>query len=398
MAKIATKGAIAEALGDEMTRVFWPWIVDSLVKPFVDIKLETFDLGLPHRDATDDAVTLEFAKATQRLGVGVKCATITPNNDRMTEFKLKQMWKSPNATIRGALDGTIFRAPILVSSVKPFIPTWTKPIIIGRHAYGDIYSGKEIRVPSAGVAEIVFTPSDGTEPIRKKLHDFAGPGVVMGMFNHDESIRSFAQACIAYGLNVGKDIWFAAKDTISQTYHARFRQIFAEVVESRKAELAARGISYQYFLIDDAAARLPKVEGGFILALMNFDGDVWSDLVASAFGSLGLMTSVLVSPSGAMEFEAAHGTVTAHFRKHQKGEITSTNPVASIYAWSGALRQRGKLDSSAELCAFADKLEAATVQTIENGTMTGDLVKLANPSPAAGVSTLEFIKAVATRL
>ena len=398
MQKIQVKGGIAEALGDEMTRVMWDWIIEQLIDPYVALTRETFDLGLPHRDATGDAVTREFAEATKRLMVGVKCATITPNADRMKEYNLTKMWKSPNATIRGALDGTIFREPITVSNVKPFIAGWTSPIIIGRHAYGEIYAGQEIRVPGAGTAEVVFTPADGSEPIRKTLHTFNGPGVMMGTFNTDESIRSFAEASVSYALAVERPLWFAAKDTISQTYHARFRAIFDEVVTKRKADLDAKKISYSYYLIDDAAARLPKSNGGFILALMNFDGDVWSDLVASAFGSLGLMTSVLVSPSGAMEFEAAHGTVTAHYRKHQRGEVTSTNSVASIFAWSGALRQRGKLDGNADLCAFADKLESSTIRAIEEGHMTADLVPLATKKPERALNTLEFIQAVATRL
>ncbi|MCC6954133.1 MAG: NADP-dependent isocitrate dehydrogenase [Deltaproteobacteria bacterium] len=396
--RIQVKGQIAEALGDEMTRVMWDWIVEQLVEPYVDMKRETFDLGLPHRDATGDQVTKDFAEATKRHLVGVKCATITPNADRMTEYKLTKMWKSPNATIRGALDGTIFREPITVANIKPFIPGWTSPIVIGRHAYGEIYAGQEIRIPGAGTAEIVFTPAGGGEPIRKTLHTFDGPGVMMGTFNTDASIRSFAEASVTYALAVGRPLWFAAKDTISQTYHARFRSIFDEVVATRKTELESRKITYSYFLIDDAAARLPKSNGGFVLALMNFDGDVWSDLVASAFGSLGLMTSVLVSPSGAMEFEAAHGTVTAHYRKHQRGETTSTNSVASIFAWSGALRQRGKLDGNTELSSFADRLEASTIRAIIEGAMTADLVPLAATKPERSLSTLEFIQAVASRL
>ncbi|MCC6953961.1 MAG: NADP-dependent isocitrate dehydrogenase, partial [Deltaproteobacteria bacterium] len=346
----------------------------------------------------EDQVTRDFAAATKKLGVGVKCATITPNADRVKEYSLCRMWKSPNATIRGFLDGTIFRAPILVPGIKPYIPGWTEPITIGRHAFGDIYSGQEIRVPGAGTAEILFTPADGGEPIRRTLYDFNGPGVIMGTFNVDESIRSFAEASVNYALSVGQPLWFATKDTISQTYHARFRAIFDEVVSARKAELDAKGISYSYFLIDDAAGRLPKVSGGFVLALMNFDGDVWSDLVASAFGSLGLMTSVLVSPTGAMEFEAAHGTVTAHYRAHLRGEETSTNSVASIFAWSGALRQRAKLDGNEELGDFADRLEAATIRTIVEGKMTGDLIPLATSKPERALSTREFIKEVAVRL
>ncbi len=397
MAKIQMKTPLVEMDGDEMTRILWADIKEILLAPHVDLKTEYYDLGLRHRDETNDQVTVDSANATLKYGVAVKCATITPNAQRVEEYHLKEMWKSPNGTIRAILDGTVFRAPILVDGVRPTVRTWKKPITIARHAYGDVYRNAEIRVPGAGRAEIVFTGEDGTE-IRQKVFDFKGPGVVQGMHNLDASISSFARSCFQYALSVKKDLWFSTKDTISKTYDHRFKDLFAEIYEREYREAFEKaGITYFYTLIDDAVARVVRSEGGFIWACKNYDGDVMSDMIATAFGSLAMMTSVLVSPNGQFEYEAAHGTVTRHYYRYLKGEETSTNPVATIFAWSGALRKRGELDGLPDLQAFADRLEKATLDTINAGIMTKDLALLYE-GKAEPVNSRAFLNAIAERL
>lgn len=397
MDKIKMLCPIVEMDGDEMTRILWKMIKDELLLPFVDLKTEYYDLGLVHRDETDDRVTVEAAEAIKQWHVGVKCATITPNAARMEEYKLKKMWKSPNGTIRSVLDGTVFRSPITVSCIKPYVRTWDKPITIARHAFGDIYKATDRVVDGAGKAELVFTAADGSVQ-RETIYDFEDSGVLQGMFNKDSSIRSFARACFGYAVSSRQDLWFSAKDTISKQYDGRFRDIFAEVYENEfRAEFEKLGLTYLYTLIDDAVARVIRSSGGFIWACKNYDGDVMSDMISTAFGSLALMTSVLVSPDGNFEYEAAHGTITRHYRKFLNGEKPSSNPVATIFAWSGALRKRGELDGTAELCAFADRLEKACIDTIESGIMTGDLLALCD-IPAAAVSSEDYIKAVKERL
>ena len=373
MAKIEMKTPLVEMDGDEMTRILWALIKEKLLLPYVDLKTEYYDLGLKHRDETDDQVTVDSAEATKRLGVAVKCATITPNADRVKEYDLKEMWKSPNGTIRAILDGTVFRTPVTVAGIEPCVKNWEKPITLARHAYGDVYKNVEMAVPGPGKAELVYTDAQGNET-RKLIQEFRGAGVVQGVHNLDASIESFARACFQFALDEKKELWFGTKDTISKTYDARFREIFDRVYEADyKAKFEAAGITYFYTLIDDAVARIMKSRGGMIWACKNYDGDVMSDMVSSAFGSLAMMTSVLVSPAGVYEYEAAHGTVQRHYYKHLKGEETSTNPVATIFAWTGALRKRGELDGLAELQAFADRLERATLETIESGVMTKDL-------------------------
>jgi len=396
--KVKVKTPIVELDGDEMTRVIWAMIKEKLVLPRLDVKLEYYDLGVKERDRTDDAVTTLSAKAIARLGVGVKCATITPDADRVGEYGLKKAWPSPNGTLRSILDGTVFRKPILVKNIKPAVRSWTKPIVIGRHAYGDIYKATDFVVPGPGTVELVYTPDSGAAPTRLMVHRFDGPGVAMGMHNVDASISSFAKACFAYALSEKTDLWFAAKDTISKRYHARFKDIFAEEAARRELELKAAGISYRYLLIDDAVAQVMKHPGGILWACTNYDGDVFSDMIASGFGSLGMMTSVLVSPGGAFEYEAAHGTVRRHYYEHLKGNPTSTNSVASIFAWTGAIRKRGELDGTPDVVAFADELEAAVLGCIESGIVTKDLVGLVEPRPAGYESTEGFIDAVARRL
>lgn len=391
MQKIDIKTPLVEMDGDEMTRVIWQWIKDDLLRPYINLTTVYFDLGVEYRDATDDQVTLAAAKAIARYGVGTKCATITPNLDRVQEYDLKTAWPSPNGTIRGILDGTVFRKPILLNNIHPTVSTWKKPITIGRHAYGDVYKNQEVKIPGPGRAEIVFTPFDGSEPVHKPIHIFNGPGVIQGIHSTEKSIRSFAQACIRYAIAEQIPLWFATKDTISKTYHTFFRDIFQEEVDKLQAELDAAGVEYFYTLIDDAVARVVRHEGGFLWACMNYDGDVMSDMLASGFGSLALMTSVLVNPEGKMEFEAAHGTVQRHYYKHLKGEETSTNSTASIFAWTGALIQRGKLDGTPDLVDFAEKLEAAVLGTIESGYMTGDLARVCDPPAQEILSTRGFI-------
>ena len=398
MTKIQMTTPLVEMDGDEMTRIIWQMIKDELICPFVDLKTEYYDLGLENRNATDDMVTFESAEATKRLGVAVKCATITPNAARVEEYDLKQMWKSPNGTIRAMLDGTVFRTPINVKGIEPCVRNWVKPITIARHAYGDVYKNAEIRVPGPGKVELVYTGEDGTE-IRELVHEYDGAGVAQGMHNLDASIASFAMSCFEFALDTKQDLWFATKDTISKKYDHRFKDIFQEIYDDQyAARFEEAGIEYFYTLIDDAVARVMKAEGGFIWACKNYDGDVMSDMVSSAFGSLAMMTSVLVSPAGVYEYEAAHGTVQRHYYKHLEGKETSTNSVATIFAWSGALRKRGELDELPELVAFADRLEAATLATIEAGEMTGDLARITTlPNPVT-LSTSEFIKAIARRL
>ena len=398
MTKIEMKTPLVEMDGDEMTRIIWRLIKERLICPYVDLKTEYFDLGLKNRDATDDAVTVESAEATKRLGVAVKCATITPNAARVEEYGLKQMWKSPNGTIRAMLDGTCFRAPIAVRGIEPVVRSWDKPITIARHAYGDVYKNAEMIVPGAGKVELVFTGADGTV-MRETVHEFTGAGVVQGMHNLDDSITSFAHSCFSYALSTNQDLWFSAKDTISKKYDHRFKDIFADVFAADYADaFAEAGIEYFYTLIDDAVARIMKSNGGFIWACKNYDGDVMSDMVSSAFGSLAMMTSVLVSPAGVYEYEAAHGTVQRHYYKHLAGERTSTNSVATIFAWTGALRKRGELDGLDDLVAFADRLEQATLATIEAGQMTGDLARITTLPHPTVLSTEEFIEAVAAKL
>ena len=395
MAKIQMTTPLVEMDGDEMTRIIWQMIKDELICPFVDLKTEYYDLGLEHRNATDDQVTVDSAEATKRLGVAVKCATITPNAARVEEYDLKQMWKSPNGTIRAMLDGTVFRTPIVVKGIEPCVRNWVKPITIARHAYGDVYKNTEMRVPAAGKVELVYTAEDGSEQ-RELIHTFAGPGVVQGMHNLDGSIESFARSCFNYALDVKQDLWFATKDTISKKYDHRFKDIFYDAEYAEHFETA--GIEYFYTLIDDAVARVMKADGGFIWACKNYDGDVMSDMVSSAFGSLAMMTSVLVSPQGVYEYEAAHGTVQRHYYKHLKGETTSTNSVATIFAWTGALRKRGELDGLDDLVNFADRLEKATLDTIEAGEMTGDLARITTLENPTTLSTRDFILAIAKRL
>ena len=391
------KTPLVEMDGDEMTRILWAEIKKELLEPFVELKTEYYDLGLKHRDETNDQVTVDSAKATLKYGVAVKCATITPNVQRMEEYSLKEMWKSPNGTIRAILDGTVFRAPIQVKGVYPTVRTWKKPITIARHAYGDVYKNTEIRVPGAGKAELVFTGENGEE-IRKTVFDFKGPGVIQGMHNLDASIISFAHSCFRYALSIKQDLWFSTKDTISKTYDHRFKDLFTEIYEENYRESFEKaGITYFYTLIDDAVARVVRSEGGFIWACKNYDGDVMSDMIATAFGSLAMMTSVLVSPNGQFEYEAAHGTVTRHYYRYLKGEETSTNPVATIFAWSGALRKRGELDNLPELQAFADKLENATLKTINSGVMTKDLALLYD-GDARAVNSREFLDEIRQRL
>ncbi|MCC8196337.1 MAG: NADP-dependent isocitrate dehydrogenase [Ruminococcus sp.] len=399
MAKIQMKTPLVEMDGDEMTRVVWQMIKDELIAPFVDLKSEYYDLGLVHRNETDDRVTVESAEATKKYGVAVKCATITPNAARVEEYNLKEMWKSPNGTIRAILDGTVFRTPIIVKGITPFIPTWTKPITIARHAYGDIYKNTELAVPQGSKAELVVTDENGNET-RALIHDFKNSaGIIQGVHNLDKSIVSFARSCLSYALDAHQDVWFAAKDTISKTYDHHFKDIFAEIYESEyKEKFEAAGIEYFYTLIDDVVARIVRSNGGVIWVCKNYDGDVMSDMVATAYGSLGLMTSVLVSPDGVYEYEAAHGTVQRHYYKYLKGERTSTNPVATIFAWSGAFRKRGELDEIPELCDYADKLEKATISTIESGIMTGDMAALSTLENKQSVSTEEFIGAIAENL
>ena len=391
------KTPLVEMDGDEMTRILWQKIKDKLILPYVDLKTEYYDLGLKHRDETDDRVTVESAEATLKYGVAVKCATITPNAQRVEEYGLKQMWKSPNGTIRAILDGTVFRAPVVVKGVSPCVRNWEKPITIARHAYGDVYKNTEYRVPGPGKAELCFTGEDGSE-VRQTIMQFEGPGIIQGQHNTDRSIASFARSCFNYALSVKQDLWFSTKDTISKIYDHRFKDIFAELYETEfKAAFEAAGIEYFYTLIDDAVARVIRSRGGFIWALKNYDGDVMSDMIATAFGSLAMMTSVLVSPGGQFEYEAAHGTVTRHYYRYLKGEETSTNPVATIFAWTGALRKRGELDGLADLQAFADRLEKATLATIEGGRMTKDLVALYE-GEATGLNSDAFLDAIAQTL
>ena len=394
MAKIQMKTPLVEMDGDEMTRILWQMIKDELLLPYIDLKTEYYDLGLKYRNETNDQVTFDSAEATKKYGVAVKCATITPNAARMTEYDLKEMWKSPNGTIRAALDGTVFRAPIQVKGLEPCVKNWEKPITLARHAYGDVYKNAEIRVPGKGKAELVFTAEDGTVT-KELIHDFDGPGVIQGMHNTDKSITSFARACFSYALDTKQDLWFATKDTISKKYDHRFKDIFAEVYENEyKEKFEAAGLEYFYTLIDDAVARVMKTKGGFIWACKNYDGDVMSDMVSSACGSLAMMTSVLVSPDGVYEYEAAHGTVQRHYYKHLKGEETSTNSVATIFAWTGALRKRGELDGIPELQEFADKLEKATLKTIEDGKMTKDLALITDLENVTVLNSQNFIKAI----
>jgi len=396
---IEMKNPIAELDGDEMTRILWALVKEKLILPFVDLRTEYYDLGLLNREATGDAVTAEAAEAIMRLGVGAKCATITSNAARMEEYGLKSLSPSPNATIRAMLDGTVFRAPIPVPRIRPTVSTWKKPVAIGRHAYGDSYRAAEIRVPSAGKVELVYTPADGSEPRRALVADMKGAGVAQGIHNLDESIRSFARSCFVYALGESLPVWFAAKDTISKTYDGRFKELFAEIYGAEfREKFEARGLGYFYTLIDDAVARVVRGEGGFLWACKNYDGDVMSDMVASASGSLAMMTSVLVSPSGAFEYEAAHGTVQQHYYRWQKGEKTSTNPVALIFAWTGALAKRAELDGLPDLAAFAKRLEAATLETIEGGEMTGDLAGIANPPAPRALDSWEFADAIAGRM
>ena len=385
---------LVEMDGDEMTRILWKMIKDELLLPFIDLKTEYYDLGLEHRNETNDQVTIDSAEATKKYGVAVKCATITPNAARMTEYNLKEMWKSPNGTIRAALDGTVFRAPIVVKGIEPCVKNWKNPITLARHASGDVYKNVEIKVPSAGKAELVFTAEDGTE-MRETIHNFAGPGVIQGMHNTDKSITSFARACFNYALDTKQDLWFATKDTISKKYDHDFKDIFQDLYEKEyKEQFEAAGIEYFYTLIDDAVARVMKASGGFIWACKNYDGDVMSGMVSSAFGSLAMMTSVLVSPSGVYEYEAAHGTVQRHYYKYLKGEETSTNSVATIFAWTGALRKRGELDQIPALQEFADKLEKATIATIESGSMTKDLALITSLQNVTVLNSEDFIKAI----
>ena len=398
MEKIKMTTPLVEMDGDEMTRILWKMIKEELLEPFVDLKTEYYDLGLEHRNETNDQVTVDASNATKKYGVAVKCATITPNAARVKEYDLKEMWKSPNGTIRAILDGTVFRAPIIVKGIEPYVKTWKKPITLARHAYGDVYKATEMQIPGPGKCELVYTAEDGTET-RALVHNFKGAGVVQGQHNLDDSFESFAKSCFQYALDTKQDLWFATKDTISKKYDHHFKDVFADMYENEyKEKFEEAGITYFYTLIDDAVARVVKSEGGFIWACKNYDGDVMSDLVATAFGSLAMMTSVLVSPHGYWEYEAAHGTVQRHYYKHLKGEETSTNSMATIFAWSGALRKRGELDNLPELAAFADKLEKASIQTIEDGKMTKDLALITSLENVEVLSSLDFIKAVRATL
>ena len=400
MEKIKMTTPLVEMDGDEMTRIIWKMIKDELLYPFIDLKTEYYDLGLPEREKTKDQVTFDSAYATQKYGVAVKCATITPNKQRVEEYNLTEMWKSPNGTIRAILDGTVFRAPILIDSIKPVVRNWKKPITIARHAYGDVYKSTEYRVPSEGKAELVFTDANGNEAFRKTIYDFECPGVLQGQYNKDSSIHSFAHSCFNYAINTKQDLWFATKDTISKQYDQTFKLIFQEIYDKDyKAKFEELGIEYFYTLIDDAVARVIRSEGGYIWACKNYDGDVMSDMVSTAFGSLAMMTSVLVSPNGQYEYEAAHGTVTRHYYRYLKGEDTSTNPMATIYAWSGALRKRGELDELSALVDFANKLDEACIDTLNDGIMTKDLVGLVeHGTKATAVNTITFIKEIRARL
>ena len=398
MSKIATTTPLVEMDGDEMTRILWQMIKDELLLPFIDLKTEYYDLGLEHRNETNDQVTVDSANATLKYGVAVKCATITPNAARMDEYNLKKMYKSPNGTIRAMLDGTVFRTPIIVKGIEPCVRNWEKPITLARHAYGDVYKNVEIAVPGAGKAELVFTGEDGTK-ITETIHEFDGPGIIQGMHNTVKSIESFARCCLSYAVDTKQDIWFATKDTISKKYDHRFKDIFMEIYEEEyKDKFEELGIEYFYTLIDDAVARVMKSKGGFIWACKNYDGDVMSDMVSSAFGSLAMMTSVLVSPTGVYEYEAAHGTVQRHYYKHLKGQETSTNSVATIFAWTGALRKRGEFDGLKDLCDFADRLESATLRTIESGRMTKDLALITSLKDVTVLNSMDFIKAIRTEL
>ena len=402
MEKIRMTTPLVEMDGDEMTRILWQMIKDELLLPFVELKTEYYDLGLPKREETRDQITIDAANANKKYGVAVKCATITPNKQRVEEYNLTEMWKSPNGTIRAILDGTVFRAPILIDSIRPVVRNWKKPITIARHAYGDVYKCTEYRVPTEGKAELVFTDAEGKETFRKTIYDFECPGVLQGSYNKDSSIRSFAHSCFQYAIDTKQELWFSTKDTISKQYDQTFKLIFQEIYEEcYKEKFEELGIRYFYTLIDDAVARVIRSEGGFIWACKNYDGDVMSDMVSTAFGSLAMMTSVLVSPDGNYEYEAAHGTVTQHYYRYLKGEETSTNPMATIYAWSGALRKRGELDNLPELMAFADKLEAACIKTLDDGIMTKDLTGLVIPEckdQVKAVNSKEFIAAIRERL
>ena len=402
MEKIRMTTPLVEMDGDEMTRILWQMIKDELLLPFVELKTEYYDLGLPKREETRDQITIDAANANKKYGVAVKCATITPNKQRVEEYNLTEMWKSPNGTIRAILDGTVFRAPILIDSIRPVVRNWKKPITIARHAYGDVYKCTEYRVPAEGKAELVFTDAEGKETFRKTIYDFECPGVLQGSYNKDSSIRSFAHSCFQYAIDTKQELWFSTKDTISKQYDQTFKLIFQEIFEEcYKEKFEELGIRYFYTLIDDAVARVIRSEGGFIWACKNYDGDVMSDMVSTAFGSLAMMTSVLVSPDGNYEYEAAHGTVTQHYYRYLKGEETSTNPMATIYAWSGALRKRGELDNLPELMAFADKLEAACIKTLDDGIMTKDLTGLVIPEckdKVKAVNSKEFIAAIRERL
>ena len=398
MEKIKMTTPLVEMDGDEMTRILWKMIKDNLLEPYIDLKTEYYDLGLEHRNETDDQVTVDSALATMKYIVAVKCATITPNAARMDEYDLKEMWKSPNGTIRAILDGTVFRAPIVVKGIEPCVKNWKKPITIARHAYGDVYKGSEMKIPGAGKVELVYTAEDGSQT-KELVHEFDGPGIVQGMHNINKSIESFARSCFSYALDTKQDLWFATKDTISKKYDHTFKDIFQEIFDAEYADqFKEAGIEYFYTLIDDAVARVMKSEGGYIWACKNYDGDVMSDMVSSAFGSLAMMTSVLVSPDGYYEYEAAHGTVQRHYYKHLKGEETSTNSVATIFAWTGALRKRGELDGNKDLMDFADKLEKATIDTIEAGEMTKDLALITTIENPTVLNSEEFIKAIAKRL
>ena len=398
MAKIQMKTPLVEMDGDEMTRILWKWIKEILLEPYIDLNTEYYDLGLEYREKTKDKVTFDSAEATKKYGVAVKCATITPNAARMPEYNLTEMWKSPNGTIRAILDGTVFRTPILVKGITPYIPTWTNPITIARHAYGDVYKNTEMQIKGGGKAELVFTDKNGNET-RQTIHEFDGDGIIQGLHNIDKSIEGFAKSCFNYALDTKQDVWFATKDTISKKYDHRFKDIFQEIFDAEyKEKFEAAGIEYFYTLIDDAVARVIRSNGGYIWACKNYDGDVMSDMVSTAFGSLAMMTSVLVSPDGVYEYEAAHGTVQRHYYKYLKGEETSTNSVATIFAWSGALRKRGELDGNNELMDFADKLEKATIQTIEDGVMTGDLYQLSSLENKKKVDSKTFLEEINNRL
>jgi len=398
--KINVKSTIVEIDGDEMTRIMWHMVKDKLLLPNLDMKLEYYDLGLKKRDETNDQITIDSANAIKKYGVGVKCATITPNKARVQEYNLKQEWKSPNGTIRAILDGTVFRGPIMVKNIPPAVRNWKKPILIGRHAYGDVYKNQEIRVPGPGKGELIFTPQDGGQQVKLTIQDFKGPGILQGIHNTDKSINSFAKSCFTFALDQKVDLWFSTKDTISKTYDARFRQIFEDEFEKNwKKKFEEGGITYFFTLIDDAVARIIKSEGGMLWACKNYDGDVMSDMLGSAYGSLAMMTSVLVSPDGFFEYEAAHGTVQKHYYKYLKGEKTSSNPMAILFAWTGCLKKRGELDKTPEVVDFANKLEKSAIETVESGVLTGDLMKVAKPSPKnKQVYTEQFIDAILNRL